>query len=154
MISRILSVFFFCLLAQVPLSAQNIFHSLEQTGTGQGTITLHQDSRLRTKIESGTAAVSTSEGVKVIKSHGYRIQVYAGNNSRTAKNEAESLGNKVKVFFPEMGTYTMFISPRWLCRVGDFRSIEEANSAMRQLRATGAFQELSIIKGEINIFIK
>jgi hypothetical protein len=38
-----------------------------------------------------------------------------------------------------------------LCRAGDFRSIEEADAMMRQLRATGAFKEVSIVKDQINI---
>ncbi|WP_410520200.1 SPOR domain-containing protein, partial [Bacteroides sp. RTP31139st1_H2_RTP31139_211217] len=42
-------------------------------------------------------------------------------------------------------------TPRWLCRAGDFRSIEEADAMMRQLRATGVFKEVSIVKEQINI---
>ena len=49
------------------------------------------------------------------------------------------------------GDQTFFTSPRWLCRVGDFRSIEEADAMMRKLRATGIFREVSIVKDQINI---
>jgi outer membrane protein assembly factor BamA len=38
-----------------------------------------------------------------------------------------------------------------LCRVGDFRSIEEADAAMRRLKATGVFKEVSIVREQINI---
>ncbi|MDR0988205.1 MAG: SPOR domain-containing protein, partial [Prevotellaceae bacterium] len=51
----------------------------------------------------------------------------------------------------ELPVYTSFHSPRWLCRVGDFSSIEEADAMMRRLRATGAFKEVSIVKEQINI---
>ena len=54
-------------------------------------------------------------------------------------------------YIPELSVYTSFNSPRWLCRVGDFRSIEEADAMMRQLRATGVFKEVSIVKEQINI---
>jgi hypothetical protein len=38
-----------------------------------------------------------------------------------------------------------------LCRVGDFRTIEEADATMRQLRSTGVFKEVSIVKEQVNI---
>ena len=53
--------------------------------------------------------------------------------------------------FPELTIYTSFNPPRWLCRVGDFRSIEEADAMMRKLKATGVFKEVSIVKDQINI---
>ena len=61
------------------------------------------------------------------------------------------MGSRIKEYFPELSVYTSFHSPRWLCRVGDFRSIEEADAMMRQLRATGVFKEVSIVKEQINI---
>ena len=51
----------------------------------------------------------------------------------------------------ELTVYTSFNPPRWLCRAGDFRSIEEADAMMRQFRATGVFKEVSIVKEQINI---
>ena len=88
---------------------------------------------------------------RVLKSQGFRVQVYAGNNTSRAKNEAHAVGSRIKEYFPELSVYTSFNSPRWLCRVGDFRSIEEADAMMRQLRATGVFKEVSIVKEQINI---
>jgi outer membrane protein assembly factor BamA len=38
-----------------------------------------------------------------------------------------------------------------LCRVGDYRSIEEADASMRRLKATGKFKEVSIVREQINI---
>ena len=71
----------------------------------------------------------------MLKARGYRVQVYAGNNSRVARNEANNVAAKVKEEFPDMPVYAYFQPPRWLCRVGDFRSIEEADAAMRRLKA-------------------
>ena len=88
---------------------------------------------------------------KVIKTSGFRIQAYAGNNTRQAKNDADRVASRVKEYFPELSVYTSFISPRWLCRVGDFRSIEEADAMMRRLKATGMFKEVSIVRDQINI---
>lgn len=133
------------------VSAQNnIVKSLERNVPGQGKVSIHQDSRIEALI--GTVYVpSGADDVKVIKSSGYRIQVYAGNNTRKAKNEAYSVASQIKEYFPELPVYTSFNPPRWLCRVGDFRSIEEADAMMRQLRATGVFNEVSIVKEQINI---
>lgn len=132
------------------VAQNNILKSLERDVPGQGKVTIHQDARISALI--GAEAVSAgAEGRKVIKSSGYRIQVYAGNNTRQAKNEAHSVASRVKEYFPELAVYTSFVPPRWLCRAGDFRSIEEADAAMRRLRATGVFKEVSVVREQINI---
>ncbi|MCD8260423.1 MAG: SPOR domain-containing protein, partial [Bacteroides sp.] len=99
---------------------------------------------------TATTEHRTSEP-RMLKTTGYRIQVFAGNNSRDARNQANDMAEKVKSTFPELPVYTYFSSPRWLCRVGDFRGIEEANAMMRKLKATGNFKEVSIVKEQINI---
>lgn len=136
------------LVAFTGAQAQNIVQSLERTVPGQGKVTIHQDARIGALL--GTERVSTGEQT-VIKSPGFRIQVYAGNNSREARNEAYGVASRVKEYFPELKIYTSFTSPRWLCRVGDFRSIEEADAMMRKLKSTSVFREVSIVKEQINI---
>lgn len=131
------------------VSAQNsIVKSLESDVPGQGKVVIRQDVRIEALI--GTQQTS-SEEKRTIKSAGYRIQVYAGNNTSVAKREAHAIGANVKQYFPDLPVYTYFTSPRWLCRVGDFRSIEEADAMMRRLRATGNFKEVSIVREQINI---
>lgn len=128
--------------------AQNIVKSLERTVPGQGKVTIYQDSRIEALL--GVERPSTGEQ-RVIKTSGFRIQAYAGNNTRQAKNDAYGVGTRIKGAFPELSVYTSFNPPRWLCRVGDFRSIEEADAMMRKLKATGMFKEVSIVKDLINI---
>lgn len=82
---------------------------------------------------------------------GYRIQVYAGGNSRTAREQAMRKGNLVKKYFSDVPVYTHFYSPRWTCRVGDFRSYEEASRALSELKSTGAFGEAVIVKCKIQV---
>ena len=60
----------------------------------------------------------------------------------------------MKEGFPELAVYTYFQPPRWLCGVGDFKSIEEAHVTMRKLKATGVFKEVSIVREQINIPIE
>ena len=136
--------------ASYSVAQNNIVKSLERNVSGQGKVTIHQDARIEALIGSEYIP-GGSEDRKVIKSSGYRVQVYAGNNTRQAKNEAYSVATRIKEYFPDLTVYTSFAPPRWLCRAGDFRSIEEADAMMRQLRATGVFKEVSIVKDQINI---
>ena len=132
----------------VGAQAQNIIKSLERTVPGQGKVTIHQDPKIEALI--GVERPSMGEQ-KVLKAAGFRIQAYAGNNTREAKNDAYRVASRIKEYFPELTIYTSFNPPRWLCRVGDFRSIEEADAMMRKLKATGVFKEVSIVKDQINI---
>ena len=86
-----------------------------------------------------------------IKAQGYRIQVYAGGNSRNAKQEAQRMASMVRSSFFDLTVYTHFHSPRWICRAGDFKTYEEANEILRQMRATGKFSEAVIVKSVIQI---
>lgn len=117
---------------------------------GQGKVTIHQDARIAALVGSDAVPVS-ADGSRVIKKAGYRIQVYAGNNTRAAKNAAHAVGVRVKELFPDLPVYTSFNPPRWLCRAGDFSTIEEADAVMRQLRAVGDFKAVSIVREQINI---
>ena len=137
-------------------SAQNdILKSLQTNSYGQGKVTIHQDPRIAELVGSpqGNAVVSTSPDGKqrVLKTSGYRVQVYAGNNTRNAKMQAQEKADKVRELFPELTVYATFAPPRWLCRVGDFRSMEEADATMRKLRASGEFKEASIVRDQISI---
>lgn len=133
-------------------SAQtNIVGELQKDRTGQGTVTIHQDAGISALLGSVYVKSESEAAPKVLKSRGYRVQVYAGNNSRIARKEANDIANQIKVEFPELSVYAFFQPPRWLCRVGDYRSIEEADAAMRRLKATGKFKEVSIVREQINI---
>lgn len=132
------------------VAQQNIVRSLQKQVPGQGKVTIHQDSKITALIGSESIPYVPGEP-RVIKASGYRIQVYAGNNTRQAKSEAHEVAARIKEHFPDLSVYTSFLPPRWLCRAGDFRSIEEADAMMRQLRATGVFKEVSIVKEQIAI---
>ena len=61
---------------------------------------------------------------------------------------------EVKKAFPNMPVYTYFQPPRWLCRVGDFKSMEEAYDAMLKLKGCGKFKEVAIVRENINISLE
>ena len=146
-------LFLVCFGLSLSVSAQqkNIVNELQKTAVGQGTVTIHQDAGIAALLGSAYVKSDNDEEPKVLKARGYRVQVYAGNNSRLAREEAGNVAEEVKKEFPEMPVYTFFQPPRWLCRVGDYRSIEEADASMRRLKATGKFKEVSIEREQINI---
>ena len=133
-------------------SAQkNIVEDLQINRVGQGVVTIYQDAKISALLGAVYVKSAEEKEPKVLKARGYRVQVYAGNNSRIARQEANDVAEQVKIEFPELPVYAFFQPPRWLCRVGDYRSIEEADASMRRLKATGKFKEVSIVREQINI---
>lgn len=88
------------------------------------------------------------------KISGYRVQIYAGSNSRSSRIEAEKAAQRFKGFFPRVPAYTHFYPPRWVCRVGDFKTAEEAQSFMQQVRQLKAFSGLIVVKTAIQVAYK
>jgi hypothetical protein len=81
---------------------------------------------------------------------GYRVQAYSGDNSRAARQKAEGIGNTIKMKYPDQPIYVHFYSPRWICRVGNYRSYEEANQMLKNIRAMG-YRQACIVKGQITV---
>lgn len=135
-------------LISLPLIAQdNIVDKLVQPVPGQGVITIHQDARLTALL--GVVYDPMQSKGKKIQTIGYRIQIYAGGNTRYAKEEALKAASYVKSNYPDMPVYTEFVSPRWVCRVGDYKTIEEADQAMRMLKASREFKEIAILPNQL-----
>lgn len=84
------------------------------------------------------------------KVNGYRVQVFAGGNSRTDKLKAQKAGDNVKMAFPDIPVYVHFYSPRWICRMGNFRTYEEANNVLKQVRELG-YKQACIVSGKITV---
>mgnify|MGYP003501834772 len=134
------------------VSAQkSIVDELQKNRVGQGTVTIHQDVRISALLGSAYVRGENETEPKVLKMRGYRVQVYAGNNSRIARKEANEVADQIKQEFPDLSVYAFFLPPRWLCRVGDYKSIEEADATMRRLKTSGKFKEVSIVREQINI---
>ncbi len=84
------------------------------------------------------------------KMTGYRVQAFAGGNTRNDKQKAQQIGSAIKMRFPDQPVYVHFYSPRWICRVGNFRSYQEAESVLKQVRAMG-YRSATIVKGQITV---
>lgn len=81
---------------------------------------------------------------------GYRVQAFTGGNTRNDRQAAENVGNAIKRRFPEQPIYVHFYSPRWICRVGNFRTYEEAHAMLMEIREMG-YKQASIVKGKISV---
>ena len=57
---------------------------------------------------------------------------------------------KIKAKYPNLPVYVHFYSPSWKCRVGNFRSYEEANKVLKQMKALG-YSSACIVKGKITV---
>lgn len=90
-----------------------------------------------------------SKGGKTV---GYRVQVYADNNVRSAKSEARNRERAVSSAFPQHATYVSYASPYWRLRVGDFRSQYDAEKAAAEIRKTFPryAREVRVVRDKIN----
>ena len=52
--------------------------------------------------------------------------------------------------YPDQPVYVHFYSPRWICRVGNYRTLEEAQNMLTKLRELGLYQA-TIVKGKITV---
>ena len=85
-----------------------------------------------------------------MKVNGYRVQAFAGGNQRKDRQKAEQIGSTIKASYPREPIYVHFYSPRWICRVGNYRTYEEANEMLQNIRKLG-ISGASIVKGKINV---
>ncbi|WP_028898588.1 SPOR domain-containing protein [Prevotella sp. HJM029] len=81
---------------------------------------------------------------------GFRVQAFAGGNSRIDRQKAEQASIVIKTKYPEEPVYVHFYSPHWICRVGNYRTFEEANSMLQKVKALG-YRQANIVKGKITV---
>jgi len=84
------------------------------------------------------------------KVNGYRVQVFAGGNSRDARQKAERVGREINTLFPGEPVYVHFYSPRWICRMGNYRTYEEAHQTLNAVKKLG-YKSAIIVKGKITV---
>ena len=157
-------------LSTLTLGAQQTFtDKLQQVVESAGRIILHQEKSItdlvngsrkssttpsrQRQVDEAADSIAATDSIShgyIVKTNGYRIQVYFGDNSRKGKAEARAAGLRFRNYFPGHSVYVTFVSPHWLCRVGDFRTNEDAREVLRQIRAMGVFREAVIVKSKIN----
>lgn len=152
--------------------AQSFLNDLRTDKAGQGTVTVSQSKDIdelvnnakliksapttatNEKSNNATAAPAVNTAKKVMRNSrritGYRVQAYSGGNSRADRQKAESIGSAIKMRFPDLPVYVHFYSPRWICRVGNFRTYDEANSVLKEIKSMG-YRQACIVKGKITV---
>lgn len=180
--TKLLSILLFTIFACGSAHAQERFtQRIQQNTNGKSAVVLHQTpaisdlvdgvktetvkketpgkspsettTRPTKKEEEPTTTTPVAGTGRKVRVNGFRIQVYAGGNSREAKNRAEAMERKVKSMYPEMEAYTRFVSPRWICHLGDFTSREQAMNVLQELRSRGGFRDAIIVKSKVYTYV-
>ena len=194
----------FCFLTFLPsnISAQTFTRRLQESGNGQGKITIHQDAQIDELVNgptitpqrqqrqdsrntsqqdnrnaqqqanrSNTTHQSQQQQEQSSSQHsteqvsdttvqqaprrtrkivGYRIQAFVGGKTRADRQKAEQTGNALRALFPGHTVYVHFYSPRWICRIGNYRTYEEAKEMLAQVVSAG-YSSATIVKGRITV---
>lgn len=151
---RILTIAICLLTYAATTHAQKFMDNIERKIEGHGTVKIHQDTLL-TKIVNGEYIPTVSQkkndngnsSIRV-KRRGYRIQVFKGGNTRADEAEARKTGQKIQKLF-KVKAYTIFNSPEWVCRVGDFKNRDEALEHLKKIRAVS--RSAMIVPSEIYV---
>lgn len=113
-----------------------------------GQVRIERDARLDSLI--GHLVPDSESGQ--MKVTGYRIQLYAGNNTRDARAKAQEVEAYMREKYPELPVYTVFKSPRWLCTAGDFQFYEDAYDLLHEIRENTPYKGALILRNqEINV---
>ena len=135
-----------------------IIDELNADRPGQGNVTVYQDEAIK-GILSKPAPVnlpvfSSADGsVQYVKLRGYKIQVFSGNDQRKSRDEAYYKQRLINDSFSDLETVVFFNSPRWILRAGNFKTREEANEVMNEMRRQfpGFGKEMYIISDTVKI---
>lgn len=106
-------------------------------------------------LESQTGRKGNTELKSGInKLAGYRIQVFSdGRNQSSLEARAKARGNMILSKFPKYKgqIYTFSNSPNWYTRIGNFRTVAEANSALTELKKAfpNFSSEMRVVKSQI-----
>ncbi len=103
----------------------------------------------RTTPATTPATTTTVRTRRVID--GYKVQAFAGGNSREDRKKAERVANEIRTQLPNVAVSAHFYSPRWVCRVGNYRTREEARQMLSTLKGMGYSQAL-IVRTKVTIY--
>ncbi len=113
--------------------------------------------RQRKIKEMEANAVPSDNSKKVMvnskKVPGYRIQVFAGSNTRNDRTKAQEVGQKLKKEVPGQPIYVHFYSPRWVCRFGNFKKKDDAENMLKRVKKLG-YKTACVVKCPISVSLK
>ena len=109
-------------------------------------VTPQEEQELKTSVDTTT----TNTLRRAYKTTGYRVQAFAGGNTHRDRQKAEQTGNSLRQLFPGEEVYVHFYSPRWICRMGNYRTYQEAREKMLEVRKMG-YESATVVKGKITV---
>ena len=104
--------------------------------------------------DTSVATDSIDRSKKIMKGqkvNGWRVQVFAGGNGRVDRLKAERTGEEIRTLFPHEPVYVHFYSPRWICRMGNYRTYEEAHDVLMKVKSLG-YPSAIVVKGKITVY--
>lgn len=133
-----------------------ILNDLSAVSARQGRVRVFEDKAITGVLGrpmSPPRTVYSKGDEQYVKMRGFKIQAFAGNNQRTSKNEATYKQRIISEAFPEHETVILFESPFWRLRVGNFKTREEANKVMQDMREvfTSFGKEMYVVVDEVKI---
>ena len=155
-----------------PIAAQIITDSLDQMQDTLGAdslkdniwrdmpfVAIHQPRYIRILTEGGYVKVTPGKQKrrKIISANpiGYRLEIYQSNDQRQGQIEANRIRAALtgKITVP---IYVRFYTPFWRVRIGDFRTLEEANDYKRSFiqRFPAMSRQTYAVRDHKNIWMK
>lgn len=123
----------------LPISGQqenSIINNLTKDNKGEGTIRIYQNDRIAALVgKRGEGNDLDEDGTSTyLRSKGYRVHLFSEIASKDSKNKAYNIERKFLEAYPEIHSYITVDGPKIRVRVGDFKTWEEANQLMQELR--------------------
>lgn len=109
---------------------------------GSAQIDVVKDSRIDGLVKMQGTAVAPETSVQI---NGYRVQL-AFDSDKSVVDEARS---KFSALYPKVDTYMEFIAPHYFLKVGDFRTMLEAEEI--KANTGNLFPTSNIVKGRVNL---
>lgn len=151
--NKLTYIFFILLSCSLSVVAQNrsITDDLNTTKAGQGKVVIYQDDAIKNMVgstvrtstsTSGTADVdsqlsavkNTNSAKNLVKAKGFRIQVFSGSDQKRSKNEARYRKDAVQSAYPNIDATISYASPVWMVRAGNFKTHEQAQQALTEMK--------------------
>lgn len=144
--------------AQEDTQQKTIINELNSTVFGKGHVTVYEDEAIKgvlgRRITPSHTIYSTGDGSqRYFKMRGFKIQAFAGNNQRNSKNEAYYKQRLINSSYPDQETVVLFDAPFWRLRVGNFKTREEAQEVLNNMKRTfpNFGKEMYIVMDEVKI---
>jgi len=156
-------------------SAQtSIISDINNPKAGQGNVVIYQDESITGLIGTrSSASVSITDGGEglgtivdnnipkvqntgFIRTKGYKIQVFSGNDQKRSKQEAEHRKSQIINNFSDIEVVITLVSPVWRVRAGNFKTYEQAFQTLTELKkAFPSFgREMQIVEDVVKLPIE